>query len=402
MYTIQLNNLKTGESFRSAPILCVNEQNHNVFWGLLHGESERVDSTEDVEACLRHFRDEKSLSFLATSPFEKKEETSVELWKTISQNVAEFNEQDRFVTMLGFQWNGDGTKEGIRQFIYSKDAKPLMRQSDAKYNSLKKIYRQVNPGEMLSIPSFTMGGEYGWDFSNFDPEFERVVEIYNSWGSSECTEKEGNFLPIDREGRTGIKATAEGSVLKALKRGLRFGFVAGGLDDRDLYADLYDSTQIQYTPGMTAIISADYSRDALFKALFNRSCYATTGERILLGIDIAGSKMGEEVSTADKPGLVVNRHISGYVAGTDEMDKVEIVRNGDVIKVFEPEGRTLEFEFDDLVNLDSVTLKNETKGEPPFVFYYLRVTQKDGHRAWSSPIWVNLEPKAAEAPARKK
>ncbi|MGZ3733050.1 MAG: DUF3604 domain-containing protein, partial [Parachlamydiaceae bacterium] len=33
--------------------------------------------------------------------------------------------------------------------------------------------------------------------------------------------------------------------------------------------------------------------------------------------------------------------------------------------------------------------------KPPFVYYYLRVTQVDGHMAWSSPIWVDYIPGSA-------
>ena len=41
-----------------------------------------------------------------------------------------------------------------------------------------------------------MGSTTTFDFTEFNPSFERVVEIYNAWGSSECTEKEGNPRPI--------------------------------------------------------------------------------------------------------------------------------------------------------------------------------------------------------------
>jgi len=40
------------------------------------------------------------------------------------------------------------------------------------------------------------------------------------------------------------------------------------------------------------------------------------------------------------------------------------------------------------------------KEESPFAYYYLRVLQKDGHMAWSSPIWVDMED-APPAPAKK-
>jgi hypothetical protein len=46
--------------------------------------------------------------------------------------------------------------------------------------------------------------------------------------------------------------------------------------------------QEQYSPGLTVIIAKEYTRQALFEALYNRSCYATTGERIVLGLFLAG------------------------------------------------------------------------------------------------------------------
>ena len=47
--------------------------------------------------------------------------------------------------------------------------------------------------------------------------------------------------------------------------------------------------------------------------------------------------MGSEISTATKPGLNINRHISGYVAGTSKLKQIEIIRNGDVIHTFQPD-----------------------------------------------------------------
>lgn len=68
IYTIQLYNPATKEVFRSSPIKCFAENNKHLFWGLFHGESERYDSTENIDSCLRHFRDEKALNFYAVSP----------------------------------------------------------------------------------------------------------------------------------------------------------------------------------------------------------------------------------------------------------------------------------------------------------------------------------------------
>jgi len=230
-----------------------------------------------------------------------------------------------------------------------------------------------------------------YNFDDFNPDFERVVEIYNAWGSSEKTKKEGNTLPITSKSKSGIQESAEGSLQKALLSNYRFGFVAGGLDDRGPYSTLFESDQEQYTPGLTAIIAPTHTREALVEALYQRSCYATTGERIILGLYLANIPMGKETSTAEKPGLVVNRHLSGYVAGTHKLKTIEIVRNGKTIHTFEPTDYHYTFTYDDLTPLDKVTVDAKDK-KPPFVYYYIRVTQDDGHMAWSSPIWVDYIP----------
>jgi hypothetical protein len=404
IYKIQLHNLQNGDKFYSAPIKCFADFDKSLYWGLLHGESERVDSSDNVETCLRYMRDEKSMQFYSTSSFESAEETSNEQWKQISAHVAEFNEDNRFTSFLGFQWFSEEQDEGLRQCFYVKDAKPLPRRKDAKTSSLKKLYKTVNPKELISIPSFTMAKGFETNFQDFSPEFERVVEIYNAWGSSECTTKEGNLRPITSTDKKGIFETEKGSIRKALAENCRFGFVAGGLDDRGVYGDLFEKGQVQYSPGLTAIFALEQTREALSLALYNRQCYATTGDRMIVGFAIAGALMGSELSTKAKPGLSYNRHITGYVAGTTTIKEVSIIRNGEIFQTFSPKEIYFEFAFDDTEALHKALLPGKDE-KPPFAYYYLRVVQDNGHIAWSSPIWIDyadVPPPSPVAPPAKK
>lgn len=390
VYRLRLKNLKNSEEFFSSPIKCFASETHNLFWGLLHGESEKYDTSEDIEPCLRHLRDELALNFFSTSNIENADETPNNLWKHIASSVAQFNEEDRFVSLLGFQWQGEDEEEGLRQFIYAKDSKPLARKKDSKSNMLKKIYRTHTPKDLMSIPLFTGSNLSPFNFEEFNPEMERVVEIYNAWGSCECTPKQGNPFPIQSKKKRGAKTYEPGTLQSALGRGYRFGFVAGGLDDRGTFEHLLDEDQTQYDPGLTAVLADTFSREGLFSALYNRRCYATTGQRIILGFDIAGSIMGSEISLAKKPGLAFNRHISGFVVGTGPVEKIEIIRCGKCLETIVPESETAEFTYDDMDNLDKIALPPGVN-ETPFVYYYVRVTQKDGHVAWSSPIWIDLD-----------
>lgn len=401
IYKIRLKNLHTGEIFFSPPIKCVDEEHNNLFWGLLHGESERFDSAENIESCLRYFRDEKALHFFSTSSFDSEKETPPDIWKNIVQQVGEFNEEDRFVALLGSQWVGEKKEEGVRQFIHTKEVRSMIRKKDTKTNSLKKIYKVFQSKDLLSIPSFTMGENTSYCFEDYHPEFERVAEIYNAWGASECLSKHGNPRPIGGKGSKSISESGEGSLQNALNQNCRFGFVAGGFDDRGIYEDFYDSNQSQYSAGLTAVLSKDHSRSSIIDALFKRSCYATTGARIIIGFFIAGSTMGSEINSQTKPGLAFNRHLSGYVIGTEEIDRIEIIRNGEVYQSIEPKSDQYEFAIDDLEPLEKVSFPS-AHSNPPFSYYYLRVTQKDGQVAWSSPIWVDSLPPLKVAPSSLK
>lgn len=397
IYRIRLKNLKTNDLFLSPPIKCFADTDLSVFWGLFHGESERVDSAENIESCLRYFRDEKTLQFYASSSFDSQEETSNDVWKNICHHITEFNEDERFIAFLGSQWVGTPKEEGVRQFIFLKDNKPLIRKKDLKNNSIKKIYKTTPPKELISIPTFTMGKKSSFDFKDFSPEFERVVEIYNAWGSSECLAKEGNPRPI--KGKISSE-DADGSIQKALNNNYRFGFVSGGLDDRGIYTDFFDN-QTQYSPGLTGIIAKDQSREALFDAIFKRHCYATTGVRMVIGFDIAGEPMGSELNNTSKPGLLYNRYITGFVVGTGPLKSVEIIRNGKVFQSFPCEKDHFEFTVDDTDLLSEVCLHHKETSSN-FAYYYLRAVQLDGHIAWSSPIWIDLADKSNGKKIKKK
>ncbi|WP_194844346.1 DUF3604 domain-containing protein [Candidatus Clavichlamydia salmonicola] len=385
LYRIQLKNIKTDEIFVSAPLKCFAENTHNLLWGQLRGKSERPESDDSIEGCLRHFRDEKAFNFFAPSPLDSAEDTTNEAWKAIQQNINDFNEEERFITLPGMQYKGDAGKEGLRQIVYMKEGKPILRKKDPKSSSLAKIYKNASPKELFSIPILSMAKGHHFDFEEFNSDFERIVEIYGMWGCSENLISEKNPYPI----KGPIGEVPEGNIITALKKNKRFGFIAGGFDDRSPFNKMMETDQSVYPPGLCAIFCSKYNRESLAEALYNRHCYATTGQRILVGFFVTGAPMGSELSTEIKPGLHVNRHISGYVAGTSTILSIQIIRNGELLHAFTPNSNNFDFEYDDMVPLKSITLNPEKDEDAPFVFYYLRVIQEDG-MAWSSPIWVDV------------
>jgi hypothetical protein len=259
--------------------------------------------------------------------------------------------------------------------------------------------KNINPKEGFAFSSFTMGGKHAFDFSHQDKEMQPVVEIYNAWGCSESSEKDGNPYPIHGKGKNAINAKNAGSIIEALNEGHRFGFIAGGYDDRGIYSQLFDVEQVQYTAGLTAVVADDHTREAIIEAIHKRSCYATTGSRIVMGFQIAGADMGEVLNTKSKPGLSINRHISAYVATPDMIKRIEIIRNGEVLKTFTPKDNRYEFTYDDMQPLDKHALETKNQ-EFPFVYYFLKITESSGHTAWSSPIWIEMQNSQATMPKK--
>jgi hypothetical protein len=138
----------------------------------------------------------------------------------------------------------------------------------------------------------------------------------------------------------------------------------------------YPGDRQAHTPfkgGLCAIWSADLTRQSLFDALKQRRCYGTTGARIVVRFAVDGQPMGSII----RPERATVR-AAVEVHGTDELRSVEIVTAGHAVRDL-PLGRG-----DDRLSA-TIDLPAAEGGH-----YYLRVTQADGERAWSSPVFLDV------------
>jgi hypothetical protein len=117
----------------------------------------------------------------------------------------------------------------------------------------------------------------------------------------------------------------------------------------------------------------ELTREEIWESLAKRQVYGTTGARILLEFTLNGYPMGSEIPDKD---LHIPRLGQIYVLGTAVLISVEVIKNNEVMERFPCTGLMEEYTFSD-----------ETYGTPGD-YYYVRVTQSDGHQAWSSPIWL--------------
>jgi hypothetical protein len=151
-----------------------------------------------------------------------------------------------------------------------------------------------------------------------------------------------------------------GFVSLALAKGYRLGFQA---------SSDHISTHVSYA----CVVAEKFSRQGLIDAIKKRHTYAAT-DNIVLDVRMGAlGIMGDEVRT-DKPGLDVT------VLGTGPLDRVEVLRDGEVVHTETPakDAAEAKFHWD-----DPKPKKGEKAG-----YFYVRVIQKDGEAAWASPIWV--------------
>jgi hypothetical protein len=170
---------------------------------------------------------------------------------------------------------------------------------------LPDLYRGLaaanRPDDVLVIPHAHEAG----DWTRSDPALERLIEIYSMHGSFEFF---GNLY---------------------LKRGWRVGFVAASDEHRAKPGHsppLPSIAPLMQVGGLAAVVAPERSRDAIFDALRGYSAYAAAaGQRILLDATLNGHGMGtrQEAST--------ERRVEVRVSGTAPIERIDVVRSGEVI-----------------------------------------------------------------------
>ena len=124
------------------------------------------------------------------------------------------------------------------------------------------------------------------------------------------------------------------------------------------------------------MIAENSSREALLDAMRKRHTYAATSNIL---IDYRLTAGGEQYIQGDELVAKTLPELSAKIVGTALLKKVVIVRDNEYIYSKEPTGESFDLRFRE---------NALTQGQH---YYYVRVEQKDGNVAWSSPIWVKYD-----------
>ena len=349
----------------------------NIYWGDVHVMTEISAGLARPATAYEYARDMSHLDFCAVTDGDDADGFYTnEEWEETKEAVRKFYAPGQFVTLLAYEYH-ERRKAGDKNIYYCTDEAGLFRWSDLEGEQPQALWKALEGTRALTVPHHTVSGSGGlrpWDYHH--PEFQRLVEIYSVWGNSECDAcSRPNFWHNN----------FENSVQNGLARGYRMGIIASG-DSHDGLAGNSSWLRLRrgYRNGMVAVYASELTRNAVFDALWNRACYGTSGERIILSFGLNAAHMGEELSGEHDR---ARRHLRVRATGTAPVREITVVRNGNEVHVYKGSAEDEGFEWIDKDDFGDVSL-TDYRGQQ-FIYYYVRVVQNDGELAWSSPIWVS-------------
>ncbi len=245
--------------------------------------------------------------------FHYEDTLSAEKYNEDWEKMREFckSKKDDFILYMGYEWQGNGA-DGDHNVFY-KDLNHDMKMPLA----YRELCKDLTANSAMAIPHHPgyKSGHRGKNWETHNESISPVVEIYSSHGSSEASDSN---IPLNVHIHMGPRAE-EGTVLYALKKGIKVGIIASG--DNHVCPAISGN-------GFMAVISDEYTREGLFNAILNRHTYGVSRSKILLDYKLNDAIMGSEVIARDKNTVDIN------IIGTGAVDRVEVIRNGVAEKTF--------------------------------------------------------------------
>jgi Protein of unknown function (DUF3604) len=373
------------------------------FWGELHSHS-KISADGVGTDPFTYARDAAHLDFFAATEHADDDGNPrgnairPEDWAWIKARVQQFNQPDRFVTLLAYECSFPAGHHNV--FFRSTDGVPWPA---AMMGSVQNLWARIAAGEAITIPHHTgilfLGPPPGADSAGpdlqpiitatrgpvtatgnavdwavHDPVRRPLLEIYSLHGSSELYDPPDS-LSYENAGFTFSRSVPGAHYARdAWAAGLELGVVAA--------SDNHAAQPGQPQGGITAVRASRLERGAVFDALAAKQTYGTTGQRIYLDLTIAGVGMGQR------------GRASGPLVGNLTIAAPSAIVRAELLRRDWPSGPySVAAHWDNQPKLLQTTLKDAPSGER--VMYYLRVQLAEPVRgrtvrAWSSPIWLDL------------
>ena len=335
------------------------------YWGDIHIHTRYQHGSikaGDEHDNYTYARDVAGLDFAALSEHNAPQITP-EVWiGKLAAAANRCNEPGRFATLLGVE---SGTYQGHHNYyLQSGDPLDLHDRRERRTGTEEVLdYYAASGAKVLCIPHHTALLQ-PIDWLQADREHRRLLEVYSNHGSSE---EPGPWWKAPLYRGPGNNYADSGSLAghtwqDGLAMGRRVGVIGAG-DGHSARPGL---------TGLACVLAPRLTREDIWDGMYARRCYATTGQRILMDFAVNEAGMGSE--TFVKAGAELKAHLRANAC--DAVERIEIVSEGKVVDAIDGQGTDME------------ATRSLGRFEGTGRYYYVRLTQKNGHRAWTSPVWV--------------
>ena len=282
-------------------------------------------------------------------------------WKTYKDTIAKFNKDNAgsMVAIGGFEMTWSGGPGHINTFntpgIVSRNNSTLNNKTaDA---GMKAYYALLSQAEgATSISQFNHPGTTFGNFKDFnywDPVIDSrmyMVEVGNGEGQIGA----GGYYPSYEQ------------YIMALDKGWHLAPTNNQDNHKGKWGNANDARDV--------ILTDSFTEDGIYEAIRALRMYATEDKNLELTYTVNGLMMGSSITEIpDKLNVEVTVNDPD---ASDSIAKVEVVANSGKVA----------YTWDNAAQLRSGKLSATL--DPSYSYYFIRVTQKDGDLAVTSPVWV--------------
>ena len=373
-----------GKSAEFSWFFTVGKTTYQPYFGQLHSHTQYSDGSGTLDSALSYIRslpDSANVQFVAftdhSNYFDSKNAPNVEAalydtslvkdsdashsWKTYKDTIAQFNEDNAgdMVAIGGFEMTWSGGPGHINTFntpgIVSRNNSTLNNKTaDAGMKAYYALLSQAegkNSISQFNHPGTTFGNFK--DFNYWDPVIDSrmyMVEVGNGEGQIGA----GGYYPSYEQ------------YIMALDKGWHLAPTNNQDNHKGKWGNANDARDV--------ILTDSFTEEGIYEAIRALRMYATEDKNLELTYTVNGLMMGSSITEVpDKLNIEVTVNDPD---ASDSIAKVEVVANSGKVA----------YTWDNAAQLKSGKLSVTL--DPSYSYYFIRVTQKDGDLAVTSPVWV--------------
>lgn len=350
-------------------------QTYNFYFGNLHAHTGYSDGNSDgnsptASAAYTYAKSSLNFHFLGLSEHNHNEGTNMSIanWNSLKSETVAANQDGTFVCMYGMEWGTIST--GGHFLIYEYDSLIGWNPGAYQVYVAKGDYTSLYP--LIKNKSGAFATLAHPESTDFDGIFSNA---YNSvWDDAVVgmAMLSGPAFSTNTTYSNPSTSTFNARYTDLLKKGYKVG--------PTIDHDNHNTTFGRHTQGRTVVLATSLTKANIADAYRNMRFYASEDYNLKVTYTIANKPMGSTITQAGTPTISVS-------VSDDDGEAVSSI----ALLSGVPGSGSTPTTLTSVSNTNTLTYTHTGLANNSTRYYYLLVTQADGHRAWTSPIWYTRD-----------